>query len=314
MKVLVTGGCGFVGSYVTRAVRERGDAVRVLDRAGAAVPEGVELHTADLLTSDSLEQAFDGVEVLIHLAASMRGTPDEMVRNTVEGTRRVLDAMARTATRRLVLASSFSVYDWAKLGTHIDETSPVLDAQSAKPLGAYALAKTMQERLVRDAAAEHGWTLTVLRPAVIWGKGTWGDFLVGPRIGPLRLVFAPSAMIRLCYVENAADAFALAAHRTGEPRELVLNVIDDPQATTWQHARLVTQQLGGVRIPKPYGPVLAGAKVMAAITGGKGPYFTRPLMFEALHKPVTWSNQRLRDTLQWTPRCSYPEAVKRATT
>ena len=54
----------------------------------------------------------------------------------------------------------------------------------------------------------------MLRPAVLWGDGVWGEFLIGARLGPVQTVIAPRAPIRLVYVENAADAFARAAARS----------------------------------------------------------------------------------------------------
>jgi nucleoside-diphosphate-sugar epimerase len=127
------------------------------------------------VTSDKLETAFDGVDVLVHLAASMRGPTDEIIRNTVEGSRRLLEAMARTTTRRIVLACSFSVYDWSKLGQSVSEDDETLDPSTMQDCDGYAQAKTMQERLTRDLARQHHWTLTVLRPAVIWVRGIWGN-------------------------------------------------------------------------------------------------------------------------------------------
>ncbi len=314
MKALVTGGNGFVGSHVVAALREAGRAVRVLDRAPPVrAMDGVEQFTADLLTSDHLDKAFDGVDVMVHLASLMRGSFDEMMRVTVEGTRRLLDTMARTGCRRIVHTSSFSVYDWSRLGDEVSEDSPVLDESTAHRLGAYAASKTAQECLVRHMAREHGWGLTVLRPAVIWGRGVWGEFLVGKRIGPLQLVFAPSAMIRIVYVENAAQAFARAAERDGD--EVIVNVIDDPQATTWRYADVICRRRGGIRVPAPYGVGMLKARTASLLTGGSTrlPYFLQPQLFEALHKPVRWSNRRLREALQWTPRYTFDQAVARAT-
>jgi len=170
----------------------------------------------------------------------------------------------------------------------------------------------MQERLTRDMARKHGWTLTVLRPAVIWGRGVWGEFIIGKRVGALQAVVAPSAPVRIVYVENAADAFVRAAQRTAGG-ELILNVIDDPQVTTWRYAKVVQRQLGGVRVPLPYAAGLFTAKLASLLPGGsrKLPYFLRPRLFEALHKPVTWSSRRPREVLGWTPRFTFDEALAR---
>lgn len=312
MKVLVTGGNGFLGSHIVTALRRAGAAVRVLDSSPREGPSNIEQITANLVTSDNLEAAFDGIDVLVHLAASMRGRTEEIILNTVEGSRRLLDAMARTTTRRVVLASSFSVYDWSKLGWSVSEDDETLDQSTMQAQDGYAQAKSLQERLTRDFARQHNWTLTVLRPAVIWGRGVWGEFLIGKRLGVVQTVVAPSAPIRLVYVENAADAFVRAANRTSGG-ELILNLIDDPQITTWQYAGIVQRQLGYVRVPLPYGLGLFGAKLASVLLGNSHqlPYFLQPRQFEALHKPVICSNRRLREALGWTPRFTFNEALAR---
>lgn len=315
MKVLVTGGNGFLGRHVVKALLDRGDSVRVLDRVPSQHPSDVEQITTNLVTDSDLEKAFDGVDVLVHLAASMREPADEMIRNTVEGTRRLLDAMARTGTRRVVLASSFSVYDWSRLGHSVSEDDETLDPSTMQFCDGYAQAKILQERLTREFARRHRWTLTVLRPAVIWGRGVWGEFLIGTRLGAMQTVVAPSAPIRLTYVENAVDAFVRAAQRV-DGGELVLNVIDDLQVTTWRYAGIVQRRLGGVRVPLPYTLGLIAANIGFFLLAGsrKLPYFLKPRQFEALHKPVTCSSRRLRETLGWRPRFTFDEALLRSET
>ena len=78
-----------------------------------AWPSSVEVFRADLRTSRDLLRAFEDVDVLIHLAAVVSGGEDAQFAGTVVGTERLLDAMASSTCRRLVLCSSFSVYDFS---------------------------------------------------------------------------------------------------------------------------------------------------------------------------------------------------------
>jgi UDP-glucose 4-epimerase len=313
VKALVTGGNGFLGRHVVTALRGAGFGVRVLDLAKREETAGVEQVTADLLTCETLEAAFADVDVLVHLAASLRGSDDEVLHNTVEGSRRLFEAMARMRTAHLVLASSLSVYDWSKVGDTLDESAAILDADTSNAYDGYARAKTLQEQLAREFAERRGWALTVLRPAVLWGRGAWGEFLVGARLGPLRAVVAPRAAIRLLYVENAADAFALAAGRR-DGGERTFNLIDPPALSTWQYAGLVGRRLGGIRVPLPYGLGLGIARIAALLSGGRGslPYFLQPRRFEALHKPVRCNAERAQRGLGWAPRFRFEEALARA--
>jgi UDP-glucose 4-epimerase len=198
--------------------------------------------------------------------------------------------MARSRTRRLVLASSLSVYDWSRIDAVLSEESPTLEAGvTAARADAYARTKMAQERLTRELARAHGWTLTILRPAAIWGAETWAEFMIGKRWGKVQAVFAPAAPARLVYLPNAVDAFVKAVQRT-EGDELILNLVDDTAVTNWQYARMVRKRRGGVLIPVPYALGLLAARIAAKRT-----------LFETLHKPARCPNTRLREALGWAP-------------
>src|ERR1700730_5693242 len=118
MRALVTGANGFLGRHVVGALLARGIEVRATVRPATRLealgwPSSVEVFRADLRTSRELPHAFEGIDVLIHLAAVVSGGEDAQFAGTVVGTERLLDAMARTTCRRLVLCSSFSVYDYS---------------------------------------------------------------------------------------------------------------------------------------------------------------------------------------------------------
>src|SRR5262249_46283352 len=114
VKALVTGANGFLGVHVASALLARGHEVRALIRPAAnsddLIVRGItDTVRADLRSSRDLEKAFEGVDVLVHLAAAVTGGEDAQFASTVVGTERLLGAMARTSCRRIVLASSFSV-------------------------------------------------------------------------------------------------------------------------------------------------------------------------------------------------------------
>ena len=173
MKVLVTGAGGFLGRHVVAALLRRGCQVRVLIRPttridGLTWADQVDVFRGDLRSSASLVPAFDDMDILVHLAARVGGSDSAQMADTVVGTERLLENMARSATRRLVLASSFSVYGWSDVQGTLTEESP-LEADLYRRDG-YAIAKTWQERVVRRMSHEHDWDLTVLRPGFIWGR------------------------------------------------------------------------------------------------------------------------------------------------
>ncbi|MGW0520079.1 NAD-dependent epimerase/dehydratase family protein [Crossiella sp. NPDC003009] len=119
MRILVTGGAGFIGSRVVRQLVDDGHGIRVLDAlvhgAPPALPDGVEFVHGDLRDPDAVERALDGIELVNHHAAMVgRGKeildgPRYVGCNDL-GTANLLAVMTRLGVRRLVLASSVVIY------------------------------------------------------------------------------------------------------------------------------------------------------------------------------------------------------------
>lgn len=123
MKVLVSGGAGFIGQHVVRELLARGHEVRVMDslRADAHAgrtwsrPPDIEIVEADVRDAGALDRALDDIEAVVHLAAKVglgvdvQDLPDYASSNDV-GTAELLAGMARVNVRRLTLASSMVVY------------------------------------------------------------------------------------------------------------------------------------------------------------------------------------------------------------
>src|SRR5690242_5513234 len=118
MRVLVTGGAGFIGRAVVRAALAAGHDVRVLDRAApppAREQDGVERVRGDVTDRATIERALRGIDAVSHQAAkvglgvSLADLPDYAHQNDV-GTARLLAGMAEAGVGRLVLAGSMVVY------------------------------------------------------------------------------------------------------------------------------------------------------------------------------------------------------------
>jgi nucleoside-diphosphate-sugar epimerase len=239
MKVLVTGANGFLGREVVAVLVAGGHAVRALVRPATDVTRlqwgsQVEAARADLRGGTELAPLFTDVDAVVHLATQMTGDDFTIFSGTVLGTERFLAAMAASSTKRLVLCSSFSVYDWLRAGSRLDDDGPLLtDVWQG---GAYAAAKSWQERMARRMADQHGWKLTVLRPGFVWGRGSDDVACIGQRLGRWQLVFGPLRHPPLTHVRNCADAFR-AVLASEDSAGATVNVVDGHGTSAARFAR-----------------------------------------------------------------------------
>jgi UDP-glucuronate 4-epimerase len=180
MKILVTGGAGFIGSNLVERLVARGDELTVLDnfdvaydtqqldRNLAAVRDRIRLVRADLCDASAVADAARGAEVVVHLAAQtgVRRSleqPARYARSNVEGTIVLLEQMRSLGLDRLVFASSSSVYG-ARTGGPFVETDSLGQAQSP-----YAASKQAGEGVVRLWNHLYRLRATVLRFFTVYG-------------------------------------------------------------------------------------------------------------------------------------------------
>ncbi len=215
MKVLVTGGGGFLGSAICRLLRARGDAVLSVSRSHHAALEalGVQQAQVDLRVRGALLQASCGVDAVIHVAARAGawGSWDDYHAANVVGTDQVLDACRQNHIPRLVYTSTPSVVHAGGDLEGVDESMPHATHFRAH----YPHTKAIAERRVL-AANGAGLSTVALRPHLIWGPE---DTQLLPRIvararaGRLRFVGRERKLIDVVYVDNAAQAHVDALDR-----------------------------------------------------------------------------------------------------
>ena len=221
-RVCVTGATGFVGSHLTRKLVEQGASVKVLVReqadqsiVGRLRDElGAEICVGDVRDSDSLIEAFEGVEIVYNIAALFRQAkhPDatywEINR---DGVRNVMEAAVSSNVRRVVHCSTVGVH------SHIPQP-PANEDEDHRPGDIYQLTKSAGEKVARsyfDSELE----VVVIRPAMIWGEGDNRllKLFKGVKQRKFPIIGSGLTLTHWIHVEDLVKAFILASLSENAP-------------------------------------------------------------------------------------------------
>ena len=165
MRLLVTGGAGYIGSIVAQQLLERGDEVTVLDSLyrghRAAVPAGADFVQADLLDADAVNGAVSGFDGVLHFAALSLVAesveyPERYYRGNVVGALNLLDAMRANAIKRIVFSSTAATYGEP-------DVDLITEDEPNKPVNTYGNSKLAIDRMLADEARAHGLAAVSLR-------------------------------------------------------------------------------------------------------------------------------------------------------
>ena len=327
MKILVTGAAGFLGVRLVERLLARGETdLRCLLRPGsdeapllalrrAHPAASLEIVRGTLVAPADAARAVDGVELVHHLAAGVRGAPAELFLHTVVGTKILLEAIVAAPRRpRLALVSSFGVYGVAGLprGALVDETTPLEPEPTRRD--PYSQAKLRQEQLVDQYRRQYDLAVTILRPGVIYGlRGPAISNRVGLQLPGLFLHLGGDNLLPLTYVDNCAEAVALAgAHPEAVGR--IYNVVDDDLPTCGQFLaryRREVEPLRVLRLPYPATALLGRAMAWySEYSHGQLPALLTPYKVATSWGGNRFANDRLKG-LGWRPLVSTEEGLGR---
>jgi nucleoside-diphosphate-sugar epimerase len=185
MRVLITGGAGFLGLHLARRLLRDGHEVVLLDIAefdpseyatlGEPLPDGwerrLDILRGDVRDVDTVRSAMKGVDAVVHAAAALPlWHPHDIFTTNVEGTRLVLEEARRVGIERVLFISSTSVYG-------IPEKHPLYEDDPLQGVGPYGESKIVAERLCLSARRE-GMVVPIVRPKTFVGPGRLGVFQI----------------------------------------------------------------------------------------------------------------------------------------
>jgi UDP-glucose 4-epimerase len=291
MRVLVTGGAGFIGSHVVDRLAAAGITPRIYDLRPSPYhgDDEVEGVVGDLLDLDALQAAMKGADAVLHLAAA--ADVDDVARRPVDaeavnarGTINVLEAARRAGVQRVVYASTIWVYGASHAAT-IDE-----DAALGLPNHLYTATKLAGEMYCRSYAELYGLECTILRFGIPYGPrarpaGVIPIFVRKALAGePLTIAGEGGQSRRFVYVEDLADGVVAGlVHGNGGG---VYNLVGTESVTVRGIADTVSSLIGAV--PIVHTPARAGDFQGAEVSGA-----------------------RAADVLGWSPRTPFAEGVRR---
>jgi 2-alkyl-3-oxoalkanoate reductase len=317
MRILVTGGTGFLGRHLVGALLARGHDVRVLGRNPQACRElasaGAEVRRADIRDAAVVSLACEGVGAVIHVAAlsAAWGKRADFHSINVAGTGHVIAGCLTHKVSRLVHVSSPSV---VFRGRDLHEATEAVP-YPRRYLAAYSLSKKLAEDAV-NGAARRGLATVIVRPKAMFGPGDTSllpRLLAAARQGRLPQVGPGENRVDLTYVENVVHALVLAL---AAPRAVgkTYTITNGEHVPLWPLVRTVLRRLcidARVR-PLPYWAVyaLAAGMELRAALSGREPLLTR-YTTAILGRTQTYDISAARRDLGYAPVVSVAEGVER---
>ena len=290
MKVLVTGGSGFIGSHVVDKLRDKGIEVRVFDMVVPTFRKDIEYYQGSLLDLDSLRMAVNGIDAIFHLAAiadvkDVFQDPHYSESINVRGTINVLEAARRSGrTNRVIYASTIWVYsDCAE--SSVSEKTPL-----SAPSHLYSATKLAGEYYCVSYSKLYNLNVTVLRYGIPYGPRARGGAVIPMFVAkalrgePLTISGDGSQFRKFIYVEDLAEGNVMALKSVAKNK--IYNLEGKEKVTIKQIAETIQRIIGNVRIESvPARPGDFGGKEV--------------------------SSELAKKELDWEPKVSFTEGVRR---
>jgi nucleoside-diphosphate-sugar epimerase len=315
LTVAITGPTGTFGSALVPLLEADDRVGRVVGVARREFDPGsrgwtkLAYRRGDVRRPDDLRAAFEGADVVVHLAFLIVGSsPSETKAINVEGTLNTFRAAAACGAERFVYASSVAAY-----GFHADNPVGIEEDWPTRPAERlfYAQEKAeLEQLLAQEAAQAPDLDVYLLRPPIVLGPNVVGGKLDVPgwlrgladwvprRLPPVPIP-VPDLPVQLIHEDDVASALMRCVLGLGPPG--AYNIAADDTLTASDVVRL----LGGLPVPLPAGPAQAAARAAARLPGLPQP----AQWIEALAHPAVMDTTKARIELGWEPRISARDAL-----
>lgn len=312
-RVVVTGGCGFIGSYLVKKLLQNGWDVAVVDnlvrgdaRRLETVAAHVEFFSCDVRDEDALKGAFAGAQVVMHLAA-INGTenfykrPELVLDVGIRGALAVVNAGRSAGVHDLVMASTAEVYQTPPM-VPTSETVPLTVPDSLNPRYSYGGSKIISELIAFNYARDHYRRVQVFRPHNVYGpdmgwKHVIPQFIMRAVAGRDANAHVPVAFQiqgdgsetrAFCFVDDIVSGI-ITMYADGEHRE-IYHIGNDEEVTIRDLAARVGKVLGVELELRPGAAAFGGAP-------RRCPDITK--MRKLGYRPTVSLNQGLERTAAW---------------
>jgi len=252
MRVLVTGGSGFIGSHVVDKLREKGIQVRVFDMVIPTFRSDIEFYHGSLLDLEAVRMALNGIDVVYHLAAiadvkDVYNEPYYAESINVRGTINMLEAIRQSSgVKRLIYGSTTWVYGTATEAV-VDEQTPL-----RAPAHLYTATKITSEYYCQCYRAMYNIPVTILRYGIPYGPRARDGAVVPIFVGkvlrrePLTIAGDGSQFRKFVYVEDLAEGNVLALKPIAANK--IYNLDGTEKVTIRQIAEAVQRLIGHATI------------------------------------------------------------------
>jgi nucleoside-diphosphate-sugar epimerase len=262
MKILVTGATGFIGSFLTEQLVDKGYDVRCLVRTQSDLrwiaDLDVECVYGDLLDIQSLKRAVNGVDYIYHLAGVTNTTSKaDFITVNYQGTKNLITAASKGKLKRFVFLSSQTAAGPS------DSLRPITEKDKPRPVSVFGRSKLAAEMAVKRFAADV--PITILRASAVYGKRSRGLLKVFKMIkkGIIPLLGYREKYINIIHVDDLVNGIIKAGESKKSSGELYF--ISEERPYAWAEiSNIALRSFGkkGIRLPLSFGLLNRGVKLL----------------------------------------------------